>query len=233
MKILQINNLNQSAKIEIVTQMNVRHVIEVEKPVGENFFYVLNQSSPLHPHISGSRICLDSKIRSGISSLLDNNNFSEALMLLGVSLEIINMSSAYGGRYEHLSQCFVCSEWKLRQTITRCRICGGQFCQSCSSKCDCGSGTSDTCLTCTKSSSSKCKYCLIETLLPSGEATIYRLDIESSILRILEKEIQTISQLDNLLESNVKLPGIGKVKIEQIKSAREQYQININGTSNN
>lgn len=221
MNIISINDELRQATIEVITQMGISHTIELQA-TSENYFYSRSQSSPLHPHISGSRICLDSDVKSAIYYLLHDDKFRDAVTMLGVALEVVNMNSAYGDRYNHLSSCHLCGEWVEKRLISRCISCDTRFCPKCASKCECGDNFLAICKSCFSASSKKCIYCTIETKL-NGEKTIYRLNLDPSILRILEKEVKTIKDLDIAINENRKITGIGKIKLEQIKSVREAY----------
>jgi hypothetical protein len=217
---MEIVNIVQSESkcdviLELTTQYNINHTIEIS--MNDNGrLYCLRQSEPLHPHISGSSLCLDQNASSLIYRLLREHKFEDAASLLGLTLEIVDLKNAYGNRYSSFKFCHSCKKWVHISNLNYCSTCMRSFCNECSSKCECGYETA-SCPMCSDSDLflEKCFYCIVEK--GSSDRTIYRLDLSPHIFKLLEdNQIFTVNKLKETVDSNTKIPGIGSVRLKEI-----------------
>lgn len=225
MQILEYRDITRGgqAKVRLVTHtFNVEHIFEI-KVTSEGYMTAYeDRNAPGHPHINGEFICLDRDVTKLVITLCKKGEYKNAICLIAIALETINMRSAYVQRYTHLAECHICKEWKLKTAIKKCTRCQTVYCSDCATKCECGQGDIDLCKKCENSARAKCIFCIVEKKYPGK--TVLRLNLEPKVESlILGNNIRTIEEMKNVVDGNTRIKGIGPAKLAIIQ---ESYRAN-------
>lgn len=207
------------AKVSLVTKIfNVTHVITIKVMSNGSIEAFETRDYPGHPHINNTFICLDKEINKIVQTLCLNGEYKNAITLIAIALETINMRSAYTQRYTHLLECHVCNQWKDRTTVKSCSRCGTQYCPDCKFQCECGQGDLGLCKKCRNTARAKCLYCIVEEKFPGK--SVLRLNLEPRIESLmLQNNIRTVEKVEEVVNGTTRIKGIGPAKLASISEA--------------
>lgn len=230
MQILDYQPLDRGgkAKVSLVTKIfNITHVITLKVYQNGSIEAHETRDYPGHPHINNTFVCLDKEIVQIVKTLCQNGEYKNAITLIAIALETINMRSAYTQRYTHLLECHICNQWKLKETVRVCSRCGTQYCQDCKLQCECGQGDLGLCKKCENTSRAKCLYCIVEEKFPGK--SILRLTLEPRIESLmLQNNIKTIKEIEEVVNGTTRIKGIGPAKLASISEAYRISQEEVN-----